>query len=144
MCKGLDVIQQSLYGTTVTLACGVLQQLGYGSTECQALVLVPTRHLAQETEKVIGALGQWLGVKVHACFGGTSVSEDKQILSRSVQVIVATPGRVLDILRRRAICPDNIRMFILDEADEILTGGLKDQVGFCILLPAQLYSNHNG
>jgi translation initiation factor 4A len=130
LCKGLDVIQQSLYGTTVTLACGVLQRLDYGSAECQALVLVPTRDLAQETEKVIGSLGQWLGVKALACFGGTSVRGDKQFLSSSVQVIVATPGRVLDMLRRQALCPDNIRMFVLDEADEILTGGLKDQVGF--------------
>ncbi|XP_037450846.1 uncharacterized protein LOC119321119 [Triticum dicoccoides] len=77
-CKGLDVIQQSLSGTTVTLACGVLQRLDYGSTECQALVLVPTRDLAQETEKVIGALGQWLGVKAHACLGGTSIREENE------------------------------------------------------------------
>ncbi|XP_047079349.1 ATP-dependent RNA helicase DRS1-like [Lolium rigidum] len=139
LCKGLDVIQQSLYGTTVTLACGVLQRLDYGSAECQALVLVPTRDLAQETEKVIGALGQWLGVKAHACFGGTSVRGDNQFLSSSVQVIVATPGRVLDMLRRRALCPDNIRMFVLDEADEILTGGLKDQIYDIIqLLPSKI------
>ena len=114
----------------MTLACGVLQRLDYGSTECQALVLVPTRDLAQETEKVIGALGQWLGVKAHACLGGTSIREEKQISSSSNQVIVATPGRTLDMLRRRALCPDNIRMFVLDEADEILAGGLKNQVGF--------------
>lgn len=130
LCKGLDVIQHSLSGTTVTLACGVLQRLDYRSTECQALVLVPTRDMAQETEKVIEALGQWLGVKGHACFGGTSIHEDQQILSNSTQVIVATPGRALDMLRRRALCPDNIRIFVLDEADEILAGGLKDQVGF--------------
>jgi hypothetical protein len=130
LCKGLDVIQQSLYGTTETLACGVLQRLDYGSSECQALVVVPTHDLAQETKKVIGALGQWLGVKAHACLGGTSVRDDKKILPSSIQVIVSTPGRVLDMLRRRALCPDNIRMFVLDEADEMLKGGLKDQVGF--------------
>ncbi|KAF7089536.1 hypothetical protein CFC21_092490 [Triticum aestivum] len=139
LCKGLDVIQQSLSGTTVTLACGVLQRLDYGSTECQALVLVPTRDLAQETEKVIGALGQWLGVKAHACLGGTSVREHKQILSSSTQVIVATPSRALDMLRTRALCPDNVRMFVLDEADEILAGGLKNQIYDIIqLLPAKI------
>ncbi|KAM3241302.1 hypothetical protein ACQJBY_054361 [Aegilops geniculata] len=138
-CKGLDVIQQSLSGTTVTLACGVLQRLDYESTECQALVLVPTRDLAQETEKVIGALGQWLGVKAHACLGGTSIREDKQISSSSNQVIVATPGRALDMLRRRALCPDNIRMFVLDEADETLAGGLKYKIYDIIqLLPAKI------
>ncbi|VAI45591.1 unnamed protein product [Triticum turgidum subsp. durum] len=139
LCKGLDVIQQSLSGTTVTLACGVLQRLDYGSTECQALVLVPTRDLAQETEKVIGALGQWLGVKAHACLGGTSVREHKQILSSSTQVIVATPSRALDMLRTRVLCPDNVRMFVLDEADEILAGGLKNQIYDIIkLLPAKI------
>ncbi|VAI57283.1 unnamed protein product [Triticum turgidum subsp. durum] len=139
LCKGLDVIQQSLSGTTVTLACGVLQRLDYGSMECQALVLVPTRDLAQETEKVIGALGQWLSVKAHACLGGTSVREHKQILSSSTQVIVATPSRALDMLRTRALCPDNVRMLVLDEADEILAGGLKNQIYDIIqLLPAKI------
>ncbi|XP_044956099.1 ATP-dependent RNA helicase drs1-like isoform X3 [Hordeum vulgare subsp. vulgare] len=139
LCKGLDVIQQSLSGTTVTLACGVLQRLNYGSTECQALILVPTRDLAQETEKVIGALGQWLGVKAHACLGGTSIRGDKQSLSNSTQVIVATPSRALDMLRGQALCPDNIRMFVLDQADETLAGGLKNQIYDIIqLLPAKI------
>lgn len=139
LCKGLDVIQQSLSGTTVTLGCGVLQRLDYGSTQCQALVLVPTRDLAQETEKVIGALGHCLGVKAHACFGGTSIREDGQILLSSVQVIVGTPGRILDMLRRRTLCPDHIRMFVLDEADEILAGGFKDQIYDIIqLLPTKI------
>lgn len=139
LCKGLDVIQQSLSGTIVTLSCGVLQKLDYGSTECQALVLVPTRDLAQETEKVVGALGHFLGVKAHACFGGNSVREDQQILSSRVQVVVGTPGRILDMLRRRALCPDHIRMFVLDEADEILTGGFKDQIYDIIqLLPTKI------
>ncbi|XP_062218602.1 ATP-dependent RNA helicase drs1-like [Phragmites australis] len=139
LCKGLDVILQALSGTTVTLCCGVLQQLDYGSEECQALVLVPTRDLAQETEKVIRALGKFLGVKAHACSGGTSIREDQQILSSGVQVIVGTPGRVLDMLQRRALCPDHIRTFVLDEADELLTGGFKDQTCNVIqLLPPKI------
>ncbi|KAG8070275.1 hypothetical protein GUJ93_ZPchr0006g42015 [Zizania palustris] len=128
LCKGLDIIHQSLSGTTVTLCCGVLQRLNYASTECQALVLLPTRDLAQETEKVIGTLSCCLGVKVRAFFGGTSAREDQQILSSGVQVVVGTPGRVLDMLIRRELCPDHIRMFVLDEADEVLRGGFKDQI----------------
>jgi hypothetical protein len=61
---GLDVIQQSLSGTTLTICFGVLQRLDYGSAECQALVLVPTRDIAQETEKVIQSLGQCLALKL--------------------------------------------------------------------------------
>ena len=73
--KGLDVIQQAQSGTgkTATFCAGVLQQLDYEKEECQALVLAPTRELAQQIEKVMRALGDYLNVKCHACVGGTSV-----------------------------------------------------------------------
>ena len=79
-CKGLDVIQQAQSGTgkTATFCSGILQQLDYGLVQCQALVLAPTRELAQQIEKVMRALGDYLGVKVHACVGGTSVREDQK------------------------------------------------------------------
>ncbi|KAK6161982.1 hypothetical protein DH2020_001823 [Rehmannia glutinosa] len=129
-CKGLDVIQQAQSGTgkTATFCSGILQQLDYNVVECQALVLAPTRELAQQIEKVMRALGDYLGVKVHACFGGTSVREDQRILSSGVHVVVATPGRVFDMLRRQSLRPDYIKMFVLDEADEMLSKGFKDQI----------------
>ncbi|KAF4348474.1 hypothetical protein F8388_001885 [Cannabis sativa] len=129
-CKGLDVIQQAQSGTgkTATFCSGVLQQLDYDVTECQALVLAPTRELAQQIEKVMRALGDYLGVKVHACVGGTSVREDQRILSSGVHVVVGTPGRVFDMLRRQSLRPDYIKMFVLDEADEMLSRGFKDQL----------------
>ncbi|OEL30211.1 Eukaryotic initiation factor 4A [Dichanthelium oligosanthes] len=128
-CKGLDVIQQAQSGTgkTATFCSGILQQLDYGLVECQALVLAPTRELAQQIEKVMRALGDYLGVKVHACVGGTSVREDQRILGSGVHVVVGTPGRVFDMLRRQSLRPDNIKMFVLDEADEMLSRGFKDQ-----------------
>lgn len=92
------------------------------------MVLAPTRELAQQIEKVMRALGDYLGVKVHACVGGTSVREDQRILSSGVHVVVGTPGRVFDMLRRQSLRPDYIRMFVLDEADEMLSRGFKDQV----------------
>ncbi|KAH7834758.1 hypothetical protein Vadar_019381 [Vaccinium darrowii] len=102
-CKGLDVIQQAQSGTgkTATFGSGVLQQLDYLVVECQALVLAPTRELAQQIEKVMRALGDYLGVKVHACVGGTSVREDQHILLSGVHVVVA---------------------------DEMLSHGFKDQI----------------
>lgn len=129
-CKGLDVIQQAQSGTgkTATFCSGILQQLDYGLVECQALVLAPTRELAQQIEKVMRALGDYLGVKVHACVGGTSVREDQRILASGVHVVVGTPGRVFDMLRRQSLRPDHIKMFVLDEADEMLSRGFKDQV----------------
>lgn len=124
------MIQQAQSGTgkTATFCSGILQQLDYGLVECQALVLAPTRELAQQIEKVMRALGDYLGVKVHACVGGTSVREDQRILSSGVHVVVGTPGRVFDMLRRQSLRPDYIKMFVLDEADEMLSRGFKDQV----------------
>lgn len=73
------------------------------------------------------ALGDYLQVKCHACVGGTSVREDQRILQNGVHVVVGTPGRVYDMLRRRALRPDYIKIFALDEADEMLSRGFKDQ-----------------
>ncbi|KAH0927295.1 LOW QUALITY PROTEIN: hypothetical protein HID58_019551, partial [Brassica napus] len=129
-CKGLDVIQQAQSGTgkTATFCSGVLQQLDYSLVQCQALVLAPTRELAQQIEKVMRALGDYLGVKVHACVGGTSVREDQRILQAGVHVVVGTPGRVFDMLKRQSLRADHIKMFVLDEADEMLSRGFKDQI----------------
>ncbi|RXI06101.1 hypothetical protein DVH24_018143 [Malus domestica] len=140
-CKGLDVIQQAQSGTgkTATFCSGILQQLDYSLTECQALVLAPTRELAQQIEKVMRALGDYLGVRVHACVGGTSVREDQRILSNGVHVVVGTPGRVFDMLRRQSLRPDSIKMFVLDEADEMLSRGFKDQIyDIFQLLPSKI------
>ncbi|KAJ0979340.1 hypothetical protein J5N97_014814 [Dioscorea zingiberensis] len=139
--KGLDVIQQAQSGTgkTATFCSGVLQQLDYKLVECQAMLLAPTRELAQQIEKVLRALGDYLGVKVHACVGGTSVREDQRILFAGVHVVVGTPGRVSDMLRRRALRPDHIKMFVLDEADEMLSRGFKDQIyDIFQLLPSKI------
>jgi len=107
--------------------------------ECQALVLAPTRELAQQIEKVMRALGDYMNVKCHACVGGTSVREDTRILQSGVHVVVGTPGRVYDMLRRRALRPDYIKMFSLDEADEMLSRGFKDQIyDIFQLLPEKL------
>ncbi|KAG2250937.1 hypothetical protein Bca52824_081073 [Brassica carinata] len=129
-CNGLDVIQQAQSGTgkTATFCSGVLQQLEITLVQCQALVLAPTRELAQQIEKVMRALGDYLGVKVHTCVGGTSVVEDQRILQAGVHVVVGTPGRVFDMLRRQSLRSDCIKMFVLDEADEMLSRGFKDQI----------------
>ncbi|KAH0874824.1 hypothetical protein HID58_072186 [Brassica napus] len=126
-CKGLDVIQQAQSGTgkTATFCSGVLQQPDYTLVQCQALVLAPTRELSQQIEKVMRALGDYLGVKVHACVGGTSVRKDQRILQSGVHVVVGTPGSVLDMLRRQSLRADAIKMFVLDEADEMLSRGFK-------------------
>jgi len=92
------------------------------------LILAPTRELASQIQKVVDALGDFLGAKAYACIGGTRVRDDMDILKSGIHVVVGTPGRVLDLLARRALDPQQIKLFILDEADEMLSRGFKDQI----------------
>ncbi|KAF9059105.1 P-loop containing nucleoside triphosphate hydrolase protein [Rhodocollybia butyracea] len=94
----------------------------------QALILAPTRELAQQIQKVVVALGDYMNIECHACVGGTNVREDMAKLQEGVQVVVGTPGRVFDMINRRALKADTIKIFCLDEADEMLSRGFKDQI----------------
>lgn len=128
--SGKDVIAQAQSGTgkTATFSIGCLQQLDYTLPQCQALILAPTRELATQIQKVVDALGDYLGVQAYACIGGTSVKEDIAALQSGVHVVVGTPGRVLDLLHRSALNAKFIKVFVLDEADEMLSRGFKDQI----------------
>jgi len=94
----------------------------------QALILAPTRELAQQIQKVVIALGDYMNIECHACVGGTNVREDMAKLQEGVHVVVGTPGRVYDMINRRAFKTDHIKLFCLDEADEMLSRGFKDQI----------------
>jgi len=129
--KGHDIIAQAQSGTgkTATFTIGILQQIELNDPPvCQALILAPTRELAQQIQKVVLALGDYLNVKCHACIGGTRVKDDITKLQSGVHVIVGTPGRVFDMLHRKHLNADAIKIFILDEADEMLSRGFKDQI----------------
>ena len=115
-------------GKTATFAIGTLAKLDPKLRECQSLILAPTRELAQQIQKVVIALGDYLDLKVHACVGGTAVRDDIRDLQAGVHVVVGTPGRVYDMINRRALRLDNIKQFFLDEADEMLSRGFKDQI----------------
>jgi translation initiation factor 4A len=129
--KGHDVIAQAQSGTgkTATFAISLLQQIDASKKETQSLVLAPTRELAQQIIKVVLALGDYMDIQAHPCIGGTNVRQEHQRLQQNPpHVIVGTPGRVYDMMNRGAIYPNTIRMFVLDEADEMLSRGFKDQI----------------
>lgn len=128
--KGHDMIAQAQSGTgkTATFTIGILQRLDFSVPECQALILAPTRELAQQIQKVVVALGDYLNAKCHACIGGTRVSDDITKLRNGVHIVVGTPGRVYDMLCRQVLKPERIKLFVLDEADEMLSRGFKDQI----------------
>jgi len=127
---GRDTIGQAQSGTgkTATFTIGALQRIDYGNRECQALILAPTRELAQQIQKVVLALGDYLKIKCHACIGGTSVRDDIDRLRDGQHCVVGTPGRVMDMLGKRHLRADNLLVFVLDEADEMLSRGFKDQI----------------
>ncbi|KAJ3039071.1 translation initiation factor eIF4A [Rhizophlyctis rosea] len=138
--KERDVIAQAQSGTgkTATFSIAILQKLDMTKRETQALILAPTRELAQQIQKVLVALGDYMQVDCHACIGGTNVREDMRKLESGAHVVVGTPGRVQDMITRRALRPDHIKMFVLDEADEMLSRGFKEQIYdvFQLLPPA--------
>jgi translation initiation factor 4A len=125
-----DVIGQAQSGTgkTATFTISLLQRIDTSKNELQGLVLAPTRELAQQIHKVILALGEYLKVKVHACVGGTKVQEDMAILKEGVHVVVGTPGRVYHMISEEFMNTDTIKMLIIDEADEMLSRGFKEQI----------------
>jgi translation initiation factor 4A len=127
---GKDLIAQAQSGTgkTATFAIGTLARLDPKTAKCQSLILAPTRELAQQIQKVVIALGDYMSLKVHACVGGTAVRDDIRTLQGGVHVVVGTPGRVFDMINRRALSLDSIKQFFLDEADEMLSRGFKDQI----------------
>jgi len=128
--SGRDVIGQAQSGTgkTATFAIGVLQSIDTLSNEPQALILSPTRELAQQIQKVVYAIGNYMSVEVHACVGGKSIGEDIRRLDAAVQVVSGTPGRVFDMIRRKNLRTRTIKMLVLDEADEMLSQGFKEQI----------------
>jgi len=127
---GRDTIGQAQSGTgkTATFVIGVLQRMDINVRGCQALILAPTRELANQIQKVALALGDYQRVKCHACIGGTSVREDIDKLREGQHLVVGTPGRVFDMISKRHLRCDDLLTFVLDEADEMLSRGFKDQI----------------
>jgi len=127
---GRDTIGQAQSGTgkTATFVIGVLQRIDWNVRGCQGLILAPTRELANQIQKVALALGDYQKVKCHACIGGTSVREDIDKLREGQHLVVGTPGRVFDMIGKRHLRCDDLLTFVLDEADEMLSRGFKDQI----------------
>jgi len=128
--RGRDVVVQSQSGTgkTSVFCLGALQAVDCGQQEPQAMLLSPTRELAEQSAKVCLALGDYLGVKVHRCLGGKSVKEGIKALKVGVHIISGTPGRVLSMIQQKHLPVKRVKILVLDEADEMFTKGFKEQV----------------
>ena len=128
--KGRDVIAQAQSGTgkTAAFAIGTLQLIEQENDELQCLVLSPTRELANQTSIVYQFLGEYLNIKITLLIGGLKVGGDINKLKENPQIIVGSPGRVLDLIRRKRISLSYLKSFVLDEADEMLSKGFLDTI----------------
>jgi len=127
---GRDTIGQAQSGTgkTATFVIGSLQRIDFSRNVCQALILAPTRELAQQIHKVVLALGDHLNVRCHVCIGGTSMKDDIDCLRAGQHVVVGTPGRVIGNITRRHLNINGLVTFVCDEADEMLSCGFRNQL----------------
>ena len=132
--KGRDLIAQAQSGTgkTGTFTIGSLARVDPSVRQVQVLCLLPTRELAQQVELVAGAIGGSMGIKTYAAMGKTPVREDIRALDRGVQFLVGTPGRIYDLMNRKAFNTSNIKVIIIDEADQMLEDRFREQLQ-CIL-----------
>jgi len=127
--SGSDVLGQAQTGTGKTAAFGIpLMERITEARQIQALVLTPTRELAIQVSEELAKIGKFKKVKVLPIYGGQAIERQIRTLKLGVQVVIGTPGRLLDHIRRNTIKLDHVRMLVLDEADEMLDMGFIDDI----------------
>lgn len=129
--EGRDIIGQAQTGTGKTAAFGIplLEHVDPKNKNVQAVVLCPTRELAIQVADEIRRLAKFMhGVKVIPIYGGQDIVKQIRSLKSGVQVVIGTPGRVMDHMRRKTVKFDNVSMVVLDEADEMLNMGFRDDI----------------
>ncbi|CAL8467472.1 g7010 [Coccomyxa elongata] len=128
--QGRDVIAQAQSGTgkTSMIAISLAQLLDPQLNEPQSLILSPTRELAAQTTKTILAVAEFMKIRAHTCVGGTSLGKDMSLLEAGQHIVSGTPGRVFDMIKRRCLLTRSIKTLVLDEADEMLNKGFKEQI----------------
>jgi translation initiation factor 4A len=128
--KGNDVIAQAQSGTgkTGAFVIGTLQLIEQDKDEIQCLVLSPTRELSNQTYMVYQFIGEYLKIKICLLIGGTKLDKNIEQLKDGAQVLVGSPGRVLDLLNKKRLSLTDLKIFVLDEADEMLSKGFLDDI----------------
>ncbi|MGI8542687.1 MAG: DEAD/DEAH box helicase [Aridibacter sp.] len=129
--EGRDIIGQAQTGTgkTAAFSLPMLEKIDPKSKQVQALVLTPTRELAIQVAEAIHSYAKHIGrIRILPVYGGQSISQQIRHLRSGVQIIVGTPGRVMDHLRRETVDISNLKVMVLDEADEMLRMGFIDDV----------------
>jgi len=133
--EGKDIVGQSNTGTgkTAAYAIPVLERIDKDLRMPQALVLLPTRELAVQVANEVRKIGKYMeGIKTVTVYGGADIKEQINKLKGGAQIIVGTPGRVIDLIDRHVIKLNEIKMVVLDEADEMLKMGFREDIEFIL------------
>jgi ATP-dependent RNA helicase DeaD len=132
--EGKDVIGQAQTGTGKTAAFGIpmVQNINRDVRGVQGLIMVPTRELANQVAENITKFGKFSKVKVLAVYGGESINKQVHALANGVQIVVGTPGRIIDLMERRVLNLGGIKFVVLDEADRMLDMGFVEDMEFIL------------
>ena len=130
MNKSRDIIAQSQSGTgkTGAFTIGILNNIDISLKKTQYIIITPTHELAKQILNVIESLSSYMEVTMAKVIGKTNINDSILELKQDPQIIVATPGRLLDMINKRHIFTDSIKSLVLDEADEILSSGFMDSI----------------
>jgi len=128
--QGRDIIAQAQSGTgkTATFAVGILQQIDVSKKNVQALIVLPTRELARQVHKVVTKISVHMQVETLLCTGGENVKRDTDALDSGVHVVVGTPGRIYHMMKQGVLKTNNIKVFCLDEADQMLSNEFEEDI----------------
>ena len=131
MIEGLDIIGQAQTGTGKTAAFGIpiLEKINAKEKITQALVMCPTRELAIQVAEELKALSKYKrGVNIIPVYGGQPIFRQMSALNKGAHIVIGTPGRIIDHIERKTIKLDNVKTVVLDEADEMLDMGFRDDI----------------
>lgn len=128
--EGRDLLAQAQSGTgkTGTFTIGALSRVDPTLKAVQVLVLVPTHELADQHYEAAQKIGSFLGLKCHYAIGGRPVSKDIEAIQKGCQYLIGTPGRIYDLCHRNILQRDNIRVLVMDEADQMLEDKFQEQI----------------
>ena len=127
---GRDIIGQAQTGTGKTAAFGIplIEKAGVETDSVSGLVITPTRELAVQVAEEINRIGQFKGVRALPIYGGQDITRQIRALKNGPQIVVGTPGRLMDHMRRKTLRLQQVEMLVLDEADEMLNMGFKEDI----------------
>jgi ATP-dependent RNA helicase DeaD len=126
---GVDILGQARTGTGKTASFGIpVLQMATKGLATQAIILVPTRELAQQVDEELKRIGQFTPIRSVPVFGGQKITAQMRFLKHHPEILVGTPGRVIDLLDRGIISFENIRFVVLDEVDRMLDIGFRDDI----------------